>query len=146
MTELLNDEVLCRLVLNRDITEIDADIQTELRKNNIFRYKKIPNVQEEKRAYVTFEMSSRKTDKNSIFKGMRLNFFVFSHEDIINTDDGYLRTDLMDERVQYLFNENTDFGIGKMVCVSDDPMSVGIEYQGRSLLFEVSDLSSNLCR
>lgn len=142
MSALVNDKSTCELLLNRAITDIDSDIQDELTDGHIFKFLFVPGVLEDEKVYIAFDLKGRKIGSTNLYKNMTLYFFIFSHPNIIKTISGNLRTDLIDERVQYLFNANTDFGIGKMVCTDDDIFKGGNQYYGRTLTFETMDLNA----
>lgn len=147
MTALINDPMICSLLLNRTITDTDdADMQEELLNGHIFSYSFVPSVQDEQKSYITFEISSKKAKKFETRKGMRLVFSVFSHHAIIRDKrTNYLKTDLLDERIQHLFNENKDFGIGNMYCIEDNPLRFTDSHYGRQLVFVVSEIAVSRC-
>lgn len=144
MSAIINDKDICELVLNRTISEIDSDIQDELTDKYIFKYAFVPNTPDEQKTYITFELEGIATGAESTYKNMSLSIYMFSHYGIIKHSSGYLRTDLIGERVQYLFNNNTDFGIGKLICVSDSPL-VSNNYYGRNQRFRVKDINYSNC-
>lgn len=145
LTALINSRDICELVLDRTIPVITEDVQNELTNYHIFKYAFVPNVQDEQKTYVAFDLSGRKPNRASLYKNMKLNFYVFSHSRIIKHSTGYLRTDLIDEQIQSLFNEGRDFGIGKMYCTADDSLKVGSSYYGRQLSFECREQSVDRC-
>lgn len=146
LTLLLNDKEICELILNRTISDIDdADVQNELTENNIYKYRFVPNTPDEQKTYVAFELSARANGDDYVYKKMKLMFYIFTHHDIISHSTGYLRTDLLDERIQDIFNENKDFGLGKMKCVGDDPLNVNASYYGRQLEFIVKERNGSRC-
>ena len=146
MTALLNDKPLCEYVLNQTITILDDDIQVVLKKNNIYNFPYVPDVQEQAKTYITFDIDGENSNRTNLYKDMSLYFWIFAHKSIIQDDDGNLRTDLIDERVQYLFNDNEDFGIGKMYLSKDKMLSVGENFCGRRLVFITKDLNKANCR
>lgn len=142
---LINSREICELVLDRSIPVITSEIQDELTDRHIFKYAFLPSLSENEQSYITFELSGRKPNKKSLYKNMKLYFFVFSHHRTIKHRTGYLRTDLIDEQIQYLFNENNDFGIGKMYCTSDDYIKIGDSYYGRQMVFECLEQGRSGC-
>jgi hypothetical protein len=146
LTLLLNSKTTCELVLNRIIPDITLEIQDELTSGYIYNYAFVPNVQEDQKTYIAFELSGRKPNKASLYTNMKLYFYIFSHCNIIKHPTGYLRTDLIDEQIQSIFNENKDIGIGKMYCTSDDYLKVSNFFYGRQLCFEVKEQSISGCK
>ena len=149
---LINNIELAELILNREIDadSFDADIQSEL-DEHIFSFAFIPDFQGKANTFITFELSSKNNKGTGLYRNMALFFFIFTHHSLINpkTTHGqytrYLRTDLIDEIILDLFNENLNFGCGKMKCVSDEFLKVNNDYYGRQLRFEVSDLAKKVC-
>lgn len=146
LTTLLNDKDTCELVLCRGVSDIDdADIQDELREGHIYRFPYIPKTDENANTYITFEISAKKSPVNDTYKRMTLFFYIFCHQDIMDDkESGYLRTDLLNERVQKLFNKNPNIGIGQLVCTSDEFLRVSKSYCGRMLKFVTTDLNSGV--
>lgn len=146
LTEVINQKTICELVLNRTIPLITSEIQDELIKDHIYDYAFVPDIQELEKTYIAFELSGRKPEKRSLYTNMRLNFYIFSHHGIIRHSTGYLRTDLLDEQIQELFNNNKDFDMGKTYCTDDIPLKVGNSFYGRTLTFEVAEQSVSGCK
>lgn len=145
LTAVLSEKTICELVLNRTVPVVTSDIQIELRENHIYDYAFVPEVQESEKTYIAFELSGRKPNKQGLYTNMKLNFYIFSHHGIIRHADGWLRTDLLDEQIQDLFNENKNFGKSEMHCTEDIPLKVGLYMYGRQLTFEVAEQSGNRC-
>lgn len=145
MSAIINDKDICELVLDRTISEIDSDIQDELTDKYIFKYAFVPDSIDEENTYITFDLSAQRMSNSPLFKNITLSFFMFSHHNIMRYSTGDLRTDLIDERIQSLFNENRDFGFGIMYCESDSPLRIGNAHYGRQLSFKVKDQSVTRC-
>lgn len=145
LTALINNHDICELVLNRNVTTITADIQDELTNNHIFKYAFVPNVQDDEKTFIAFEINGRTSNNTNLYKNISLSFFIFSHANVIRYKTGHLRTDLIDECVQDLFNENNDFGVGLMYCTEDKYLKVSNNYYGRQLTFKVKDMNVSRC-
>jgi len=147
MKALINEKTVCELVLNRTVLDVDdADMQDELLNNNIFNFAFIPDTESEERTYITFELCGKAIGNTGLYKNISLYFFIFSHHNLIrDKSSGYLRTDLLDEQIQTLFNDNRDFGFGKMTCLSDDYLRVNNSHYGRQLVFKTKELNSSRC-
>jgi hypothetical protein len=148
MIALVNDKLLCELLLGRTISTLTSDIQDELKTKQIFRHMFVPEVQLEEKAYITFDLNGEANNRDGVYKNMSLDFVVFCHYKCLNDENtNYLRTDLMTERIQYLFNENisNDFGIGLLKCFSDRYTVVNNTHYGRKVSFRTAALNSRLC-
>lgn len=151
-TEIIQNRALAELILNRKISEddFDSDVRTELN-DHVFSFAYIPEFQGQPKTFLTFELSGRATGNTGLYKDMSLYFFIFTHHSLINPKSThgqyvqYLRTDLMDEEIVDMFNENLNFGCGKMRCFTDDFLRVNNDYYGRQLKFGVSDLAKKVC-
>lgn len=146
MEALINNKSVCELVLNRTITEIDSDIQDELTNGHIYKFPYVPDVQETAKTYINFDIDGENSNATNLYKDMSLYFWIFSHKSIIKHSTGDLRTDLLNIQVQRLFNDNADFGIGKMFLLRDRMFTYGDDYAGRRLIFQVKDLNKANCR
>ncbi len=153
---IINDQTICELVLRRLITDMDDDtISTEMLQH-VFRFRKVPKVAEIQTTYITMFIQGRKSSINDVYKRCKIYVYIFSHEDIIDVKIsevgavgsesrkrlGYLRTDLIDERIEDLFNGYRDLGsMGVLKLVNADDLYIGDGYHGRQLEFETTDLN-----
>jgi hypothetical protein len=147
MRILLNNAQICSILLGRVITDTDdAEMQETLRDKQIHRVAFTPSVSVDTKTYICYELRLVSAGFNSNRSKVTLLFYIFSHKnDIVDSNTNYLKTDLLDEQIQYLFNENMDFGIGKVKCTSDDLFALGENYYGRKIEFQVPDLTTNKC-
>jgi hypothetical protein len=88
-------------------------------------------------------MSLRSDRRRKTFKNMSLDFWVFCHKDktIMNHSTGYNRPDLIDERIQTIFNGSKYFGFNPLVCTGDIFIMIGQSYSGRKITFETSEIN-----
>lgn len=145
LQKLINDLDLCKLVLFDDtLTSIDdADLQEQLMNQNIFKFPYVPDTQDIMRQFVCFDMDLVSSIQKSTYKNLTLYFWVFCHKELVKHRSGYNRSDLIDERIQTLFNGKSFFGIGKLVCTGDRFLQVGQSYFGRRLIFETLELNKS---
>ena len=145
---LINDSEICSLLLGKTIIEPDEQDQNDIRNKRIFSYAYIPGVQEEAKRYVTFDIKCQKKAKQETSKDVSLYFYILAHNSLMrDTRTNYLATDLLDERVQQLFNDNkdNDLGLGGMFCIKDDPMRYNDTHYGRMLTFVTQEVGKNMC-
>jgi hypothetical protein len=141
LEQILNNKTICELVLNRTISVVDADIQTELTDYHIFKFPYVPDSVDEEKTFITFDMGGDMDRNSTDFKNMSIYMFIFSHKKIIkDSTTGDLRTDLIDEQIQGLFNNQDCFGLGLIRCQRDDYLSVGSNFHGRRLTFVTKEL------
>lgn len=150
--KLLENKELAELLIDKKLTEseFDADIQYELDKH-IYSFAYLPDFSGKAKTYITFELGNKAFDKNGLYKNITLYFYIFTHnslmfpKSIYGQYTKYLRTDLIDEEIVGMFHNNYDFGVGKMLCISDDYLKVNNDYYGRQILFRVKDLAKDVC-
>ncbi len=152
-SELLKNKSLAELLIDRKIDEngFNADIQHELEKH-IYSFAYLPDFDGKAMTYLTFEVGNKAFDSNGLYKNITLYFYVFTHNNLMlpkatrGQYTKYLRTDLIDEEIIGMFHNNYDFGVGKMLCISDDYLKVNNDYYGRQMVFTVKDLAKDMCR
>lgn len=146
MTAMLNYKYLCELVLNDIITTMDdSDLQDRITKNYIFKFAYIPDTQEEAKTYITFDITSNSSASNDMYKNVKLTMNIICHKSLIDHPSGYLRSDMIDECLQDLFNDNYDFGVGKMTCVGDSPIRINNTHYGRQIDFVSKEFNTPKC-
>ena len=116
MCLLSNQNIVKALTYNTPdfSTKPDVDDPSSLIYNNIFPYKNIPLTQNEQKTFITMCFSDyRKTGRS--FKIGYIDFYIFTHFNLMPTDLGILRTDYILSEIDDLFNEYTDLGIGRLM-------------------------------
>jgi len=153
LQKLLSHKDLCQLILNDYIDDItDSDVQNEVKKH-IKRYWFVPYTQENMGTFIAFDLAAKAEGQGTVNKKTGLGFYLFTHVDLMdvnftngNTPQEYksgIRTDLMNTYIQEIFNENFDFGLGKLKLIRENPKQINSVYYGLELYFEVPDSSSD---
>lgn len=106
---------------------------------NIYPYAYIPDVTKTTETFVCFRIYIPEV-QNKTFKTMNIVFYIFSHQDYIRTSDG-LRTDLIANRIENLFNGTMDLGVGRMKLTGMDDISPASTFHGIALEYSVSEFN-----
>ena len=148
---LVNDKNVCQLILNRSISDLDSDIQDEVKKY-INQYWFIPYAQEDEHTYINFDLAGTAEGQGITNNKLALGIYVFCHHRLMYCDfsDGITplefkkgtRIDHLNIALQRIFNGSFDFGVGKMKLNKDNPKQVNAVYYGRELGFSVSDIGN----
>lgn len=100
----------------------------------------IPGTPEEHKTYLTLSFEDYRPI-NGYFKSGRIRFSAFTHQSLYSSVDGFLRIDLIMERLDELFNSQRGIGIGKMEFKERNPITVTSEYHGEYVIYAVTDFN-----
>lgn len=106
---------------------------------NVFPYAYTPDVTKDTKTYVCFRIYVPEVQSKT-FKTMNIVFYIFSHQDYIRTGDG-LRTDLIAEKIENLFNGAMELGVGRMKLTGMDDISPSSTFHGIALEYSVSEFN-----
>lgn len=103
--------------------------------SQIFPYCHVPNVTTEKKTYVCFDVDAPRVKNYSIFKDMEVYVYIFTHQDLLKSENG-LVTDLIACEIDQLLNGNDDVGgITRLSLVSSKRFTPAEGYHGRVLTY-----------
>lgn len=105
----------------------------------VFPYPRVIDRIEDEHTFITSRISVPKV-RNKTFKELTLYIYVFTHQNLIRTPEG-LRTDLIAEEIEKLFNGSLDFGLGHVELESIDDFSPANRYIGLVMQYSVSDFN-----
>lgn len=131
-----------------DLLKLDTDKPNitgkEMRYNRIFPYNYVPLTTEHATTYICFTVTAP-YPKDGIITELRLTVYVFTHQDIMRTDNG-MRTDLLISEIDKLLNGSTEYGLGKVSLKLCDVMQVPCRgYSGLFSVYTVKDFNINIC-
>ena len=110
----------------------------------IFPFYYIPDTQKEAKSYVIMKVNGLGM-KNKIYNKAEVYVCVISHQDIMETDKGGTRIDLMGEIIEDLFNGRDDFGFGEMELKFNHEDEINTNHRCRILKFMVEDFNADAC-
>lgn len=139
---ILKDEILVNLL---EPSKSDTFIPEDLINNGIYNYYKVPKTQEEAGIYLTVAGDiPTNRERNNLTKDVEYTITAITHDKLMKVD-GYRsnRNDLIISRIDYLFNENEDFGVGKLHLIMSDEGVLDTGQPFRVIKFDVVDLNNN---
>jgi len=106
---------------------------------NVFPYAYVPDKTTDTNTYVCFRIYVPEV-RSKTFKIMNLVFYAFTHQSHIRTSNG-LRTDLLAERIEALFNGSMDYGVGRLKLTGVNDVSISNSFHGLALEYSVSEFN-----
>lgn len=132
MQRILSSQEICK-ALKYSATDFldqpDIEDNSSLIYERVFPFKKIPDFNNEKTAFITLSFNNYKPVRNS-FKSGLIYIHVLVHQDIMRTDYGMLRTDFLISEIDKLMNSKQGIGIGKVEFYEMDEFSTNEKYVG----------------
>lgn len=118
MMELLKSQNICKALYYNESNFIDlADVEDpeSLVYTRIFPYFRLPDAQTEVGTYILFSLRDFQPVRNKrVFKSGLICFYVVLHKDLIRTDFGILRSDLLLSEIDNIMNGKDIVGkVGK---------------------------------
>ena len=125
-----------------DNPDLDPSCPEDYVNTNIFGFLRIPGTQDVSKNFITFTVDDRElTPNNRVMKSQSVQFVIFVHKDLINTDYGMYRHDLLGYLIRDIFNLSNKLG-PQMELVSDREGVTDADYHTRTLRFELIDDNS----
>lgn len=143
MERLLQSKNICKALYynNRDfLDQPDIEDVSELIFKNIFPYRKVPNVNDDMRSYITLSFGNYKPVRNS-FKFGLITLFVFTHMDLVETDYEALRTDYLISEIEKVMNGKNGIGIGKAEFYDMDEIQLNDSYLGYYITYKIYEFN-----
>lgn len=117
----------------------------EMRYSRIFPYNYVPLTTEHATTYICFTVTAPNI-KDGVISELRLTIYVFTHQDIMRTENG-MRTDLLISEIDKLLNGSTEYGLGRVAPKMCDVMQVPCRgYSGLFSVYSVKDFNANVCK
>lgn len=130
-----------------DNPELDPSCPEDYVYTNIFPFLRIPGTQDVAKNFITFTVDDmERIPSNSVMKSQYIQFVVFVHKDLIETQYGMARHDLLGYLIRDIFNLSNELG-AQMELVSNREGTTDTDYHTRTLRFElITDNSTKPCR
>lgn len=137
-----SDNIVELLKLDTDKKNITGK---EMRYSRIFPYNYVPLTTEHATTYICFTVTAPNI-KDGVISELRLTIYVFTHQDIMRTENG-MRTDLLISEIDKLLNGSTEYGLGRVAPKMCDVMQVPCRgYSGLFSVYSVKDFNVNVCK
>ena len=125
-----------------DNPELDPTCPEDYVNVNIFGFLRIPGTQDVSKTFITFTVDDRELSPNNrVMKSQNIQFVIFVHKDLIDTDYGVYRHDLLGYLIRDIFNLSNKLG-PQMELISDREGVTDADYHTRTLRFELIDDNS----
>lgn len=112
----------------------------DLRYKRIFPYNYVPLTVENATTFICFAVTAPNVTDN-VISTLRLYVWVFTHQDLMKTENG-MRTDLLVSEIDKVLNGSTKYGFGKVRLRSCDITAVPVEgYTGLVSVYSVEDIN-----
>jgi len=125
-----------------DNTELDPSCPEDYINKNIFGFLRIPGTQDVSKNFITFTVDDIElSSSNRVMKNQFIQFVIFVHKDLINTNYGIYRHDLLGYLIRDIFHLSNVLG-PQMELVSNREGVTDSDYHTRTLRFELVDDNS----
>lgn len=122
--------------------DIDPSCPEELVYRSIWPFIRIPGVQDKSKNYITFSISDMSLSaRNEVMKNQYVQFVIFVHKDLAETNYGMARHDCLGYLIRDIFNLSDKLG-AQMNLVSNVEGVTDTDYLTRTLKFELVDNNS----
>jgi len=145
---IISDEQLTKAIANNTTNFLD-DAVTEpgqLLYKQIFPYKwTLPEIPDRKEVYITMMFDIGRLE-GGIFNDIIFNIYVFVHKDIMRIYNGtqyLLRSDFIMEKLEDLFHNSSEFGVGRLELLGIGEVFATPEMPGFFLTFATVDRAGN---
>lgn len=137
--KLINSSSIVNAINNTSIETPD-----QLIGKNIYRDLHIPSDESdaEAKTYICLGVFVKKIT-NEYIKYLDLHFWIFSHQNIIDTGKGYSRVDFIQSEIDKIMNGSYQFGIDKAELKGSYPFKPNILYNGVELVYRVPNLNED---
>jgi hypothetical protein len=133
-TVLCSDSDIVEII---DNTDIDPTTPEDLLYNNLYPFIRIPGTQDTSRNYICYSIDDMSEhDRNDRMKQQFIQFVVFVHKDLVKTQYGVARHDLLGYLIRDLFNRSHLFG-HELKLVTNREGTTDVDYTTRTLKFQL---------
>lgn len=121
-----------------DNKALDPSVPEDYIYENIFPFIKIPGIQDTSKNLITFSISNvGNTPNNKAMKNQYIQFVIFVHKDLVETDYGMARHDCLGYLIRDIFHLSNKLGM-QMELISDVEGVTDTDYITRTLKFELT--------
>lgn len=143
MKEICTSEAIVNLM------KLDSDPSTitgkDMRYKRIYPYNHVPLTIETAQTFICFTVTAPNI-KDKLITELRLTVYVFTHQDLMRTDNG-MRTDLIISEIDKLLNRSKNYGLGEVTPKMCDVMQVPCQgYTGLFSVYSVKDFNYSICK
>ena len=125
-----------------DDHDVDPSCPEELVYSSIYPFLRIPGTQDASKNFITFTIDDTdRPQSNQVMKNQYVQFVVFVHRDLVKTQYGVERHDLLGYLIRDIFNLSNALG-PQMEISANREGTTDTDYLTRTLRFELIDDNS----
>lgn len=144
MSKIVNNKAIIGLVDKEYINSAD-----ELIGKNLFNYIRIPNTEEEEKTYICLEVDIPEvySDENYMFGKLEIIVYIITHQNLMDTNQGALRTDLISAYIDEMFNLKKIVGLKplELICNVSGAVTGTTYHRCRIMKFYGEDWTLDKC-
>ena len=137
-----------KLIEDPDILEtlnnsnLDVDSPDEFLDNNIYGFIRVPKIQDTVSSYICFTVDDIEENRwNEVMKKQYIQFHAICHLDVMKTEYGIDRHDLLGYLIRDNFNWSNIFGL-QFKLIENKERAIDSDYYCRTLVFEATKPNS----
>ena len=112
----------------------------------IFPYRRDFSMETEAASYIMYEITNNSLHDNDYWKTCRITFYIVVHNSLLHTELHGVRTDYLASQIDKIFNNNAEFGFGKLQFVNDTANALDQRYYYRTNIYKVVDSNNSPCK
>lgn len=133
--KLIEDPDILEALNNKNL---DLDSPDEFLDNNIYGFIRVPKIQDTVGAYICFTVDDIEENRwNEVMKKQYIQFHAIAHLDIMKTQYGIDRHDLLGYLIRDIFNWTNIFGL-QFKLIENKERAIDSDYYCRTLIFEAT--------
>ena len=142
-------QAICTSSTIVNLLKLDTDSVSitgrDMRYQRIYPYNYVPQTIEVAQTFICFTVTAPNV-RDDLITELRLTIYVFTHQDLMRTENG-MRTDLLVAEIDKLLNGSTKYGLGKVSLKGCDVMQPPAQgYSGLYSVYSVKDFNVPICK
>ena len=137
--KLISDPDILEALNNKDL---DLDSPDEFLDNNIYAFLRVPKIQDTVGSYICFTVDDIEENRfNDVMKKQYIQFHAICHLDMMKTQYGIDRHDLLGYLIRENFHWTNMFGL-QFSLIENKERAIDSDYYCRTLVFEATKPNS----
>lgn len=144
MSKIINDDRIVKLINNKNI-----ETNEDLIYDNCYNYIRIPVSVEEEKTFICIECdiddNSNYASSNNLINSLIITIYVITHENLMRTNMGGTRTDLISARIDDILSGRKIVGLTELELLNNIAGTVNDRFKCRVMTFLAKDWNKDLC-
>ena len=137
--KLIEDPDILEILNNQNL---DLDDTDEFFDNHIYGFIRVPKIQDVVSSYICFTIDDIEENRwNEVMKKQYVQFHAICHLDVMKTEYGIDRHDLLGYLIRDIFNWSNIFGL-QFKLIENKERAIDSDYYCRTLVFEATKPNS----